>query len=414
MGLGVPRLHDLTVFEMAERFKQMADEAFSKPREGSFLEKLDQGAAISKAIVFMSLTKSVYPTKYLRRCLQDLFGVDQTLFGASPPTKHRSVRIAVTSVRENGRTLCLLTNYNRNVTTGRRQSKTPETELLRSDDTGEVSEIHDADHRKTEKGTNTLSEEQEERQWQGIEREDQHTGELKVWEAGLATAAAPFYFKSFSKTETKKNYLDGGLAANFPGEKALHEISRIWATSGGPTAFSEPHLDIMVCVGTGEQEKEVGLPLGVGGLDNMLKTFIDNLDSGRGWKAFTEKPDYKKHSDRIFRLNASLPPNGYIDLNEYRKMEAMRAHVESEGQTNFALKRTIEEIAGRLLASLFFFEPALVSNPITSTHHGTFAQVTCSGTLRIRLANNSPEMMELVRKVDRFWLSTSNSTNNAR
>lgn len=413
LGLSVPRPDsDFTVFDMLDKFEHMAREAFSRPREGSLLEKLDQTAAISKAIVIMALTKSVYPSKYLRRCLQELFG-DQKLFGPAPPTKQRSVRVAVTSVRKDGRTLCLLTNYNRNVTSRRAHDNHHPGDLHGNDAAAQPQGAHE-ENRLSSEVASEASEEQEERQWEGIEREDQHDSELEVWEAGLATAAAPFYFKPFQKLETKKDYLDGGLVANFPGEQALHEMSRIWATSGGTSAPNDPHLDIMVSVGTGMQQKEVGLPLGVAGLNDMFKTFIDNLDSGRSWDEFQQKPEYAKHAGRIFRLNTSLPPTGYIPLNDYRKMEAMLAHVGSEGQNNPSLQRTIEDIAGNLLASLFFFEPANVRDPIASIHHGAFTQAKCSGTLRVRLANKSPEMMELVRKVDRFWLWAPNSVNTAK
>ena len=60
-----------------------------------------------------------------------------------------------------------------------------------------------------------------------FEREDKDKLEMRTWEAGLATAAAPFYFPEYYKPETKKDYVDGALHANFPGAYALEEMDKI-------------------------------------------------------------------------------------------------------------------------------------------------------------------------------------------
>lgn len=416
LGLGVQRNErDLSIFEMRDKFMEMACEAFRNSREGSLVAALDPAAVISKAIVVFGLFKSVYPTRHLRKCLQHLFGEEMTLFGPSPPTKHRSVRVAVTSVRASSRTLCLITNYNRHVTGGKMRDHSQVLDQDEHDDE-ENEEVSESEAMKTKDRRVTFGPEDqrgehgEERQWEGIEREDQLAKELKVWEAGLAAAAAPFYFKPFSKQETKKDYLDGGLLANFPGEQALHEMSLVWATSDS----REPHLDIMVSVGTGTQPKDVRLPLAGGGLDTMFKAYIDNLDSSRAWDEFRKKPDYHRHYDRIFRLNSTLPPGSNIPLNDYRKMETISAHVEAQGQSDLVLVQAIEDTAARLLASLFFFEPTDMRSPISSVQHGMITRATCAGSIRCRLAHRSPEMLGLIGKIDKFWLGTVSSGNNGQ
>lgn len=365
MGLGVARsTHDLTIPEMKKQFMEMAREAFRTRREGPLLTAIDPVALISQIWVFIGLSQSVYPTTPLRRCLQRLFGEDTTLYGPPPPRAQRTTRVAVTAVRGDGNeSLCLMTNYNRKT-------------------------------------------------WDNLEREDQYSNELRVWEAGLATAAAPVYFRAFEKPETQKAYLDGGLKANFPGEKALQEMSKIWAFKSH-MGVVEPHLDLMVTVGTGVQSHEIRVPFSGGGFDKMVKMFSDNLDSEHLWQEFS-KLQGDHHASRTVRLNSSLPFSKYIPFYEYKTMDAIAGHVEDEGQNNEKLRASVRSSAAQILATFFFFQPDVLAHPISRVGHGAVAQANCSGSIRCRLARGSPELAKLIDKVDGFFLATTETYDDPR
>lgn len=87
-----------------------------------------------------------------------------------------------------------------------------------------------------------------------FERQDDPREEFKIWEAGLATSAAPFYFRAFNKPENKTDYVDGGLHNNCPARYAVDEIRRIWPNSG------HSKMDLLVSVGTSIQKKHVKVP----------------------------------------------------------------------------------------------------------------------------------------------------------
>ncbi|KAH9204724.1 hypothetical protein DL95DRAFT_418032 [Leptodontidium sp. 2 PMI_412] len=163
---------------------------------------------------------------------------DRKLFSANP----RSVRVAVTSEKDNGADKCFIAIYNRPAF-----------------------------------GDQQLD----------FEREDDEPKEMKKWEAALATASAPFYFCRFEKRETEINYVDAALHSNFPVQYALDQMNMIWA-SPGEGLTKKPSLDNLLSVGTGQQTREVVIPvpLGIGGFKTICTTFFNNLDSDRQWLEF--------------------------------------------------------------------------------------------------------------------------------
>lgn len=340
---------------MKAQFREMATKAFKTRRQGM---DWDPTALLANTLVLFGLSRSIYPTTPLRQCLQDFFGPETNLFGPLASTAQRSTRVAVTSVKSDGDHLCLMTNYNRK--------------------------------NMAEDG------------WGGIQREDQSSNELRVWEAGLATAAAPVYFKAFFKHETKKSYLDGGLKANFPGEQALKEMSSIW-TANTKMEIVEPHLDLMVTVGTGLQQQDVHIRFAGGGFNKMVKIFSENLDSDRMWQDFRNKQG-RKQASRTTRLNSTLPAAKYINFYDYKMMDSIADHVLREGRSDPELKSSITNVAGRSLASLFFFQPHDIVDPIARIGQNT---ATCSGSIRCRLERGSVELAKLIGKAEGFWVKTS-------
>jgi hypothetical protein len=309
------------------------------------VQLLDHLGPISKAFMIFRIWDSIYPTDRLKEGLQRLLGAEKNLFSPSS----RTVRVAVTSAKDNGADKCLIANYNR-----------------------------------PELGTN-----------HDFEREDEAHKDMKIWEAALATAAAPFYFERFEKIETGKNYIDGALHANFPVFYALEEISRIWDRPGE----QKIPLDILLSVGTGVQKKEIAIPspLKIGGFEAVCTSFHNNLDSQRKWLEF-EQVHLKESSlrGRVHRLNAQIQ-GSYVALDHYKRMNQIDKDVTQQlRDPDFA--SLVDRIAGILIASLFFFEPDKSSTESSSINE----KDELMGSIRCRLAKGSDNLKNLVGKIAGF------------
>ena len=251
LALSLALLGDVRVESMKDIFIDLAKEAFRAKRGGWVITKMDPLQWVPKTLLLLKVKESLYPTKPLKKALQDLFSERRLLFSGGPDFREpRFTRVAVTSAKDEAATACLITNYNR-----------PQVSVRT--------------------GSGGLGWRSDLERWNGdqnsadFEREDRENGEMKAWEAGLATAAAPFYFKPLTKTETGKEYLDGAVHANMPISYALTEIGKIWPELGGAPP------DMLVSVGTGRQESELKFPdvLDIGGLKRLCKVFHQNLVS---------------------------------------------------------------------------------------------------------------------------------------
>ena len=152
--------------------------------------------------MFLRLSQSKYEPSPLRDALKELFGESTSLFSSSQERGRQcAVRVAVTSKKSLNATNCLMASYNR-----------PEF----TDDS--------------------------------FEREDNCDKDTRVWEAGMATSAAPFYFPAFKRADGGGvDYIDGALFANCPASVALEEINKLWPDG-------QARLDILCSVGTGIQK----------------------------------------------------------------------------------------------------------------------------------------------------------------
>ncbi|KAL2352357.1 hypothetical protein BJ546DRAFT_205989 [Cryomyces antarcticus] len=115
---------------------------------------------------------------------------------------------------------------------------------------------------------------------------------MRVWEAALATSAAPFYFKPYVKRDRMKRYVDGALHANMPAILALEEKKRTWPaqkerTRADALPYHETRVDALVSVGTGIQQKDFNIPsvLEIAGLPEVWETFFLSMDTEAksGW-----------------------------------------------------------------------------------------------------------------------------------
>ena len=343
---------------MKKRFMELATDTFKFRREGLFTI-LDPFQITSKTFMLLRIYESIYRTGPLKQGLIRLFGENVNLFSSARVQQHqRSTRVAVTSTKDTAANRCLITNYNRPSFSG-----------------GE-----------------------------DFEREDEDDKEMKVWEAGLATAAAPFYFRPFEKAETMKNYVDGALHANLPIQYAFEEMTNLW-----PSLDARTSLDALVSIGTGIQKKEIDIPkiLEIGGFKQICTNFHNNINTERIWENLVKNPalsDELRH--KIHRLNAYIKDD-YVALDDYKKMEAMgdmvTEQMEDLAGKQSQLSKNIATVVDTLTASLFFFEPD-PSSLAKSSYGGSakYGRRELKGTIRCRLARNSQELKRLLNIVDGF------------
>ncbi|EON61597.1 hypothetical protein W97_00812 [Coniosporium apollinis CBS 100218] len=345
---------NIPIAKMKTEFLELAKATFETQRGG--FGKVDPFKLTARFLMILHITESIYRRTPLRNSLKRLFGENTRLFSHSS----RSARVAVTSTKDKAANRCLISNYNR-------------PSLDEADD---------------------------------FEREDEDTKEMNVWEAGLATAAAPFYFRAYSKPETQKDYIDGALHSNFPGMYALEEVNRIWAIEHAKT----PTLDFLLSVGTGLQDREVKIPtpLRIGGFDAICTTFHNNLNSERLWREFHDNPGIPARVRRnSHRLNAKIMGE-YVNLDDYRKMKDLDAMVSDQMRSDCGklpdLASQIANLAEILVANLFFVEPDEDPAAARSAKKALSpSQHTFFGSIRCRLPFNSPGLKALVNKVRGFY-----------
>lgn len=338
--------NDRSIRALKETFIELATKTFRTGKEGSLIAALDYFKLTSKAFMALRVWESKYSIRHIREGLQHIFGSDKYLFSS----RYRPVRVAVTSAKDNGADKCLITNYNRPVS---------------NDDSD-------------------------------FEREDEGTKEMKIWEAALATSAAPFYFPRFEKGETKKNYTDGALHSNFPVQYTLEEIARIWPMADG----EKPPLDILLSVGTGIQEREIKIPsvLKIGGFEAVATSFHNNLDCSRKWHEFKALHMADKYLHRkVHRLNATIEGD-YVALDHYKRMHSIDEDI-SRQVKDPAFATEIDALANILTASLFFFEPTRSSHIEVPSRDGA----RLPGSIRCRLARDSTPLKNLLELIESFW-----------
>ncbi|KAK2668159.1 hypothetical protein RAB80_015539 [Fusarium oxysporum f. sp. vasinfectum] len=177
-----------------------------------------------------------------------------------------------------------------------------------------------------------------------FQRAPQPDREMKVWEP-RATAAAPPYFKSYEKPETKEMYLDG----------ALYHNCAVWLYQTGSGRLG----DILNC-------------------NRIWESFLTENSQLHGRSI----PDGEQ---RYIRINPDLGEN-VPRLDDVSMME------EVERKTSRYLKQNrelVKETAHRLIASTFFFE----TDPSRIKHVGNGFR--CQGRILCRFVDRSDDLKTL-------------------
>jgi predicted acylesterase/phospholipase RssA len=341
---------DTATDAMAGIFKELAKKTFRNKRI-----RLDPYTVLGKVLVLIDASESIYSQIPLRESLKNLFG-DRNLFSAIQASALTyGTRVAVTSARDDEANRCLIASYNR-------------AELGYSDD---------------------------------FEREAEHDADLKIWQAGLATSAAPFFLPPYRHDLTDKEYVDGALFANCPASVAIEEKDKIWPGSSS--------LDYLISVGTGIQSRNENLPWLFkrrwGGMDKCLATFFRSLGTESIWTTFKQTfGGGRSTARRLHRLNVKITDR--VRLDEYKEMDNLEKLVDA--QVAEPIQRdTIARIARVIMAGLFFFEPdedsrsaAIAVHPVVLPQRSQKAQL--SGSIRCRLRLGSEELTTLLKQIDGF------------
>lgn len=284
---------------MTEFFEDAAEATFGNPNGGA--------EWVAKGGMFFRRYPSIYPETDLKQHLQRFFGMTPLFAPATSGTFQSTTRVAVTTAKDGpdgGSTQCLIANYNR-----------PQGD------------------------------------WTYFEREDDARMDMAIWEAALATSAAPIYLPTYRKGST--NYVDGALYANCPVRLALEEKDRIWRHDGAS-------LDVLVSLGTGKQDKKFKAPtwLSYSFFRPLIKNFEDQMNSAVNWEK-VESASSPLAKRRLFRLNPRVRSKSgdYVDLDHYKEMDFLQTGVEKGHLLQPEEDMAIQRVARTLLANLFFFEP---------------------------------------------------------
>lgn len=110
LGLGVKNLN---LTDLLMEFKKIAKETFKNNRAPK--DKLSQTVAgwFQKFLLSLRVWESIYPSEPLKMQLQNTLHKDLTMFGAAVHTgRQRSIRVAVTAVKNGGKQPTVIANYN--------------------------------------------------------------------------------------------------------------------------------------------------------------------------------------------------------------------------------------------------------------------------------------------------------------
>ncbi|KAK1750124.1 hypothetical protein QBC47DRAFT_407352 [Echria macrotheca] len=328
IALGIAMTNE-SLESMLSFFQKAARDTFGNPNGGF--------KAAAKLGMLVGSFPSIYKQRDLEQQLQKFFGMTPLFAPATSGTFQSTARVAVTTAKDGpdgGSTQCLVANYNR-----------PQGD------------------------------------WDYFEREDDPVLDMAVWEAGLATSAAPIFLPAFRKAKT--NYVDGALYANCPARLALEEKDRIWHHDGAS-------LDVLVSLGTGKQAKPFRAPgiLSYSFFRPLIKSFENQINSAVKWDE-VESASSPLARKRLYRLNPGIrsETGDYVDLDDHEDMAFLRRAIGDEGtllQTSEL--ETIQRIAHTLLANLFFFEP--------DDH--TTSPGFLRGSIRCRLPHETPATTTLL------------------
>jgi hypothetical protein len=108
-------MKDLKLTDLLEKFKKIATATFKHNRapKNKMMQTITENGVVQKVLLSTRIWESIYATTPLEKELQNLFGSDLGMFDAARTTGcQRSMRVAVTAVKNGGRQPTIIANYN--------------------------------------------------------------------------------------------------------------------------------------------------------------------------------------------------------------------------------------------------------------------------------------------------------------
>lgn len=205
-------------------------------------------------------------------------------------------------------------------------------------------------------------------------------GEVKIYQAVIASAAAPVYFHPFRIGDSV--YVDGALIANNPTEIAYKEAQTLW---------KERPLDYILSIGTGKPPEEEVKNNFLSWTTTLVNRATDpEIIHQREKERFTNKANTEGRVNNYFRLN---PPNiGFdLDATSEESMNLMIKHTKEYLETPRIMKK-IHMFGNFVIAKAYYITAAANIKPNYVEKRDTVLvpDVTISFTISTRL----PEMGE--------------------
>ena len=222
--------------------------------------------------------------------------------------------------------------------------------------------------------------------------------EISIWEAARVTSAAPKIFKPYGHVSSGHTFIDGGVYYNNPVEVALREHALIWPQN----KLRLP--DVMLSLGTGCSQKKQGIVTpshpaskNISGIlsyyKQLLKIATDHVKNSqrseeeyhRVVQASAASPQAK---NCFQRLNIFFPAD-FVSLKP-DKVENMPYMQEFANLDLDRRHKEIRQIANRLIAASFYFEPLP-----GSFKRDLEGSVSLQGYIRCRFQQHSAELRYL-------------------
>ncbi len=147
-----------------------------------------------------------------------------------------------------------------------------------------------------------------------------HDWRIPMWQAAMATAAAPTFFPAFHKPDDHLRLIDGGVWANNPAMVGVVEAVSM---------FNQPlHRIRVLSIGTTSDQSARRRKLDNGGLLQWARSpsVVDVILAGQSHGAFTQV-QHLLGREHAFRLNAIAPPGlARLDVADSRDLIAKAAH----------------------------------------------------------------------------------------
>ena len=183
-----------------------------------------------------------------------------------------------------------------------------------------------------------------------------------------------------------------------------HDLSDSSLGSLKPLNGGHVHLDVLVSIGTGEQQRIDNYPSAfeVGGLKEAYLSFIKAMDTEASWSEFKAKTIYDTRCH--YRLNVPITGR-YVRLDDWTQMQRLEDSVHECYSMSMDRLNVVQDVASRLTASLLFFEPATPSTSLLQPRD-RFHRI--QGHIWCRLARDTFSLKALVERISGFWIQEDN------